>query len=107
MYVTRRHNRLFVAFSEHYDLPVQILQILDRLAVLIVLPRHKHIIADRLDLQIIIEIDQSCDLRLWCIAQQCPVKLTCLTRRSENQPLAVLLQQTLRYTRPPVVILQM
>ena len=62
MYVAGRHDRLFVTLSELYDLPVQILQIFDRLAVLIVFPRHEHIIADRLDLQIIIEFHQTGDL---------------------------------------------
>ena len=62
MHIAGRHDHFVELFSEFYDLAVDLLKIFDRLYIGLVASKHKSIVADRLDLQIIIEIDQPCDL---------------------------------------------
>ena len=108
MHITGSKHRLVQLLSQFDNLPVQILQIFFRLDVFSVfLTDHKCIIADWLNLQIIIKVRNTNNF-LFCFSfQNCLEQFSRFTGRSQNQSLPVLLYGTLRDTGSSVVILQM
>ena len=63
MHVTGGNHRLFKLFSQFHDPSVQIPKIfLGGYIIPVFIPHHKHVVADWLDLQIIIEFHQTGDL---------------------------------------------
>ena len=70
MDITGSQHRLTQLFSQLYNLPVQILQILFRPDILAVFfPKHEGIISNRLNLQIIVKVRNTDDL-LFCFSLQ-------------------------------------
>ena len=63
MYITGGNHRFFKLFSQFHDPSVQIPKIfLGGYIIPVFIPHHKHVVTDRLDLQIIIEFHQTGDL---------------------------------------------
>ena len=107
MHITGGKNRFVQLFSQFHNLPIQILQIFLGLDIFPVLfPDHKCIVADRLDLQIVIKVRNTNYFLLCFSLQNCLEQLSCFTGRSQNQSLPILLYSTLRDTRSSVVILK-
>ena len=64
MHIAGRNHRFLELFTKLYDSPVQIPQIfLAGYIVPVFVPHHEHVIADRLNLQIIVEFYQTGNLR--------------------------------------------
>ena len=107
MDVAGSHHRLVVLFSQPDDGAVVFLQLLHRLGILIVVPGHKHVVAQRLNLQIIIELHDACQFLGGSPPDNGPEQFARLAGRSQNQTLPVFLQHALGHSGPSVVILQM
>ena len=82
MHITGCNNRLAKLLAKITDLPVHILQIFHGLNGCFLIVKQEHIISDRLNLIIIIEITKSCNLILALAIQNCTVEFTRLTGRS-------------------------
>ena len=95
MYVAGSHNRLSKSIPQLHNPLIEPDQIFFRLKDRTLSPQHKIIISKRLDLQIIIEVHQPCNLLLLGRAHQGLVKLPCLAGGSHNQALPVFLQHAL------------
>ena len=108
MHVTGSNDRLFELISKFHDFFVQFNQIFIRFHTVILLIRdHKCIVSKRLNFQIIIEIDQSGNLRLRCISKQCLIQFSGLTRTSDQKSIPEFQKKTLRHSRTTSVIFQM
>ena len=64
MHIAGRTHRLVKLLAEGNDLPVDIHQVIHCLHRALLIPQHKHVVSQRLDLQIIVELH---DLRKLCI----------------------------------------
>ena len=96
MHITGSHYRLIKLLSQLNDLLIDLNQVFLRVdGIILLILDHKPVISQRLDLQIIIKIHQSCDLRLRCIPKQCLVKLTGLAGASNEQSIPVCFKYTL------------
>ena len=108
MYVTGRNDRFLELVSKFDDLLVDLDQVLVGIyAVIFFICDHKRIVSKRLDLQIIIKIDKSRDLRLRRISKQCLIQFARFTGTSNQKSLSEFKEKTLRHTRSPSVIFQM
>ncbi len=105
MHVAGRHNRDMQLFTERDDLTVVIPQ---RLLILREpLADHEFVVGDGLDFEVIVEFGKIFKIGIILAVHQCREQLTCLTRRAEDQTVAVLLQHGLREKRMTVVVIQM
>ena len=108
MYVTGRNDRFLELVSKFDDLLVDLDQVLVGIyAVIFFICDHKRIVSKRLDLQIIIKIDKSRDLRFRCISKQCLIQFARFAGTSDQKSLSEFKEKALRHTRPPSVIFQM
>ena len=107
MHIAGRHDHLVKLFSEFYDLAVDLLQIFDGLHIGLIASQHKGIVSDRLDLQIIIEIDQSCNFLIGSVIQHSLIQFARLTGRTKQQSLSVTHKFALRDQRSSVIVFQM
>ena len=83
MYITGSHYGLVELFSQFHDPAVDILNILDGIHISDTLRSdHELIVAAGLNLQIIIEFYQPCDLCIRLPIKQCPVQFSRLTGTS-------------------------
>ena len=74
MHVTGGHHRLVQLFPQLHDPAVYIAYVLHGLNIRMLWGQnHKAVVALRLDLQIVIEIGQTGNLRIRLALQQCPV----------------------------------
>ena len=91
------HDRLVQVLAQLYDGAVEVLDRLDRIHLPVA--HHKFIVAEGLDLKIIVIIGDAQQLLIGLARHDCPVKLTCFTGRGEQQSLPVLVQQAARHAR--------
>ena len=108
MHVAGRHHRLFELFAQPDDLPVQLLQILctaHRRHIVTV--DHKRIVAQGLDLQIIIKLHQTGNFRVRRPAQQRLVKLSRLAGGADHHAFLVFQIHALWQPRTAVIVFQM
>ncbi len=89
MHIAGRHDRLFELFAEGYDLPVDILQDPLRSSLSSASLRHKHVVSERLDLQIIIKFTSLASSASGRSVQDRLIQLSRLTGRSNDQALSV------------------
>ena len=97
MGVTRSHDRLVQILAQLYDGAVEVLDRLNRIHLPVA--EHKFIVAEGLDLEIIVIIGDAQQLLIRLARHDRPVKLTRFTGRGKQQSLAVLVQQAARHTR--------
>ncbi len=108
MHVTGSRHRLVELFPQPHDLPVDLHDIFHGIYILHPLGLdHELVVAKRLDLQIIIEIHKSGDLRIRLPLQKRTIKLPRLAGAAHDQPFPVLIQKALRNPRPSGKISQM
>ena len=107
MHITGCNDRLAKLIAKVADLPVDILQIFHGLYRCFLIIKQEHVVSNRLDLIVIIEITKSCDFILALSVQYCTVKLARLTGGANDQTFPVFVDQTLRHTWTPVKICQM
>ena len=91
------HDRLVQVLAQLYDGAVEVLDRLDRIHLPVA--NHKFIVAEGLDLKIIVIIGNAQQLLIRLARHDCPVKLARFTGRGEQQSLAVLVEQAARYAR--------
>ena len=107
MHVSRRADRLSELLAEGDDLAVQISEVFVRLNVIIaVFPLEVGIVADGLDLQVIIEGDDAGKLLVRYAPEDCVEQLAFGARRADDEVLPVFLQKGLRDARISAEILQ-
>ena len=96
-----------ILLSQCHDPAVDLHQIIFilNLWISVIVPDHKLIIAQRLDLQIIIEPHQTIDLLVRLALQNSPVKLSCFAGRPHDQSFLIFQIKTLWQLRPAVKIL--
>ena len=83
MHIAGSHHRLMELLSQLYDPAVNVLNILDGIHIPDTLRSdHELIVAAGLNLQIIVEFYQPCDLRIRLPVKQCPVQFSRLTGTS-------------------------
>ena len=107
MHITGSHHRLVKLFSQLYDPPVILLKILLCIGRTVLISQHKCIVADGLDLQIIIKFYNTGDILVGSAPHQCPKQFSCLTGRAEKQSFPVFHIQALGYPRPSGIIVKM
>ena len=105
MDIAGRDHRLVILFSQLYDPAVDILQRLHVRHRMIAY--HELIVAERLNLQIVIIIDQILDDLRTIVIQYRLIEFTRFTGRSQKQSLPQAIQLRLGNPRHPVEILQM
>ncbi len=105
MYVAGGNHRLVELLSQLHDPFVDVLDVLKGMYVSYPLRRnHEFVVAHRLNLQIVIEIYDSGYLHIALSVQQSSIKLSRLACAAQNQPLPVLLHQTLGQSGMPAMI---
>ncbi len=107
MDVSGRDDRLFELFAQGHDRAVQILKILvcpDIIVVFFFL--QESVVAERLDLQIIVERDDTGDLFVRYASQDGIEQLSVAACGADDQVFTHFLKRRLRDTRPPVIILE-
>ena len=83
-------HRLSALLPQAHDLPVDLLQILHGLYGALFIPQHEHVVAQGLDLQIVIKPYQPLELRVSASPQDGLVKLPGFAGRADDQSLPVL-----------------
>ena len=83
--------------AQLYDGAIEVLDRLDRIHLPVA--HHKFIVAEGLDLKIIVIIGNAQQLLIRLARHDRPVKLARFTGRGEQQSLAVLVEQAARYAR--------
>ena len=108
MHVAGCYNRFIELLAQPDDLSVHVLNVLHRVDIFnLVGMDHEHVVAGRLDFQIIIKFHDPRNFRIRLFIQQGTVQLACLTRTAQNQSLPVLHQQALRNSRCLMKVSQM
>ena len=107
MHITGSHYRLFKLLSQPYDPLVQLLKLFYGIDRGLFIPQHKFVVSQRLDLQIIVEIHQPCDLFFGSRAHQRLIQLSRLTGRTQEQALPMLCKHALGNPGPLGIIIQM
>ena len=95
--VARSHDRLVQVLAQLYNGAVEVLDGFDRIHLPVA--DHELVVAEGLDLEIIVIIGDAQQLLIRLARDDCPVKLTRFTGRGEQQALAVLVEQAARYAR--------
>ena len=75
MHIAGRTHRLVKLLAEGNDLPVDIHQVIHRLHRALLIPQHKHVVSERLDLQIVIKLHELRKLRIRHAPQDRLIKL--------------------------------
>ncbi len=104
MDITGGADRFLKLLSQTDDSSVQILQILYCVHRIILFSKHKLIISQRLNFEIIIKIHNFPDFRVRDSPQHSLKQFSRLTGRSDNQPFPILLQNALGNPGNPVKI---
>ena len=108
MYVTSSRHRLVELLPQPHDLPVDLHDIFHGIYILHPLGLdHEPVVTQRLNLQIIIEIHKSGNLRIRLPLKKRTIKLSRLAGAAHDQTFPVLIQKTLRNPRPSGKISQM
>ena len=84
MNVAGSTDRFSELVSQFHDLLVNVDQILLRIHSALFIPEHKAVVAQRLNFQVVIEPDQSGDLRIGPAPKQCLIQFPRLTGRSHD-----------------------
>ena len=107
MHITGRNDRLLELVTQLDDFFVDLDQVFIGLnTVVLFICQHKCIVSERLDFQIIVEINKSCNLRFRCISKNCLIQFSRLTGTSDQKPIPVFEKKTFRYTRTTAIIFQ-
>ncbi len=108
MHIAGRDDGLVELLAKLYDPAVEIADILHiGYGVLFVIADQEFIVAQGLDLQVIIELYDPGDLGIRRTAEQCLVELSRHAGRANDQALPVLFQKALWQLRLPVKVIQM
>ena len=75
MHIAGRTHRLVKLLAEGSDLPIDIHQVIHRLHRALLIPQHKHVVSERLDLQIVIKLHELRKLRIRHAPQDRLIKL--------------------------------
>ena len=105
MDVTRRDDRLMKLITELYDRFIEFLKLLDRFYCAVV--EHEHVVADRLDFQIIVEGGDFLKLPPLLARYNRAEQLARLAGAADKQPLAVLYELRFGNTRLFVEVIEM
>ena len=107
MHVAGGADRLPELLAEPHDLPVDLPEILLHMHAAPRLPEEIVVVARGLDLQIIVVIHDPGDLRVALSGKDRRIELPCRAGRAQDQAVAVLVEQALRYPRAQLEIVQM
>ena len=107
MYITGGNDRLLKFFTKAHDLPDIFPEIFLRVYRILGIPQHKTVVAQWLNLQIVVEIHDSRHFLAGRSSKNCLVQFSCLAGRAYDQTFPVFIQKTLGNPRSSGKIFKM
>ena len=107
MYITGGNDRLLKFFTKTHDLPDIFPEIFLRVYRILGIPQHKSVIAQGLDLQVIVKIHDSCHFLAGRSSKNCLIQFPRLAGRTYDQTFPVFIQKTLGNPRSSGKIFKM